>query len=44
MKKNYRIAEKGDTRKIAEFLATNGDLLLPMVLSSYWYTVEIVGI
>ena len=31
MKKNYRIAEKGDTRKIAEFLATNGELLLPMV-------------
>ena len=31
MKKNYRIAEKGDTRKMAEFLATNGELLLPMV-------------
>ena len=31
MKKNYRIAEKGDTRKMAEFLASNGELLLPMV-------------
>ncbi len=31
MKKNYRIAGKEDTRKIAEFLATNGELLLPMV-------------
>lgn len=31
MKKNYTIAEKEDTRKIAEFLATNGELLLPMV-------------
>ena len=31
MKKNYRIAEKGDTRKMAEFLAGNGELLLPMV-------------
>ena len=31
MKKKYRIAGKGDTRKIAEFLAANGELLLPMV-------------
>ncbi len=31
MKSNYLIAGKGDTRKIAEFLAQNGDLLLPLV-------------
>ena len=31
MKKNYRIAEKGDTRKMAEFLASNGELPPPMV-------------
>ena len=45
MKKNYRIAEKGDTRKIAEFLATNGELLLPMVElieSSRMASVELV--
>jgi len=31
MKKNYRIAGKGDTRKMAEFLASKGELLLPLV-------------
>ena len=31
MKRNYRIAEKDDTGRIAEFLATNGELLLPIV-------------
>ena len=31
MKKSYRIAEKGDTRKIAEYLAANGAVLLPIV-------------
>jgi transposase-like protein len=31
MKKSYQIASKSDTRKIAEYFAQNGQLLLPMV-------------
>lgn len=31
MRKFYRIANKGDTRNIAEFLARHGEHLLPMV-------------
>jgi len=31
MKKSYQIANKTDTRKIAEYLALNGQLLMPMV-------------
>ncbi len=31
MKESYRIAKKTDTRKIADYLATHGDYLLPLV-------------